>query len=297
MESHRAFVRVSGQDLSPIPPNLRLRSGAIEGFGTLTILTTEKLELDHFLALLDRYASVVRIRDWVARPDCERLAATMMRASGIRTQHQGMDIDGSKWATDHDRVGPSFTGLYRDWLAAGERGQDILDAYVLAAEKARTTFSQAVRSSPIERLFHLADLCWPNGAVPAALSGTPVFFGSGRIWGGRPALQDPHVDSIHPSLYRFDGQLSAVAYLRVPDSGGELEYWDVDEEAYTQGIIDKTVSRADLPEPLRIKPRKGELILFNARKPHHVSQVSEGWRVVQQCFIGLGRAQPLTFWT
>lgn len=268
----------------------------------MTILTPDSLEREHFDALLDRHASVVRVRDWIAPDDRERLAETMLDASGIRSRHLGMDVDGSKWATDHDRVGPSFTSLYRDWVKAGEQQSDkqqgeVLSAYSEAAASTRVIFASAVTTSPIDRLFARAASCWPTGAVAAELDGTPIFYGSGRIWGDLPALPNPHVDSIHPALYRFEGQLSAVVYLRTPDSGGELEHWDVDESEFTQKVIEKKVTREDLPAPTRITPRAGELILFNARKPHMVAQVDSGYRIVQQCFVGLSRSQPLTFWT
>jgi hypothetical protein len=263
----------------------------------MTILTPDRLEREHLLALLDRHAAVVRVRDWIPLEDAARLSDAMLDASGIRTRHLGMDVDGSKWATDHDRVGPSFTSLYRDWVSAGDRQRDVLEAYAQAGAGTRALFAKAVDSSPIDRLFERAASCWPDGALPAQLDGTSIFYGSGRIWGGLPALPNPHVDSIHPALYRFDGQLSAVAYLRTPDAGGELELWDVDEGEFTQKVIEKKVTRADLPAPVRITPRAGELILFNARKPHMVAQVTAGWRVVQQCFIGLSRDRPLTFWT
>jgi hypothetical protein len=263
----------------------------------MTVVTADALERAHLQGLLDRQITMVRLPGWIAPHDAGRLAAAMLAASAIRTRHLGMDVDGSKWATDHERIGPSFTSLYREWVSADDRRADILRAYVEGSARTRQAFEAVIGTTPIDRLFARASAEWPAGGVPAELDGTPIFYGSGRVWGGLPALPDPHVDSIHPALYRFDGQLSAVAYLRVPEAGGQLEIWDVEEAEFTQKVIEKKVKRADLPAPTRISPKIGELIIFNARKPHMVAQVTAGYRIVQQCFIGLAHDRPLTFWT
>lgn len=263
----------------------------------MRMMTAETLEAKNLEDLLDRRIVALRIPNWLNQPNARKLSELMLNCKS-RTRHLGMENDGKGYNTDHDRVGPSFVNLYRKWEANSVSREEVLGSYLALCVETRAYFDQNFRAQlPIDKLFERGKDLWTWGAEPARFQGLSVFYGSGRIWGGLPSLPYPHVDHIHPALYRFEGQLSAVAYLSVPKVGGELRLWDVEEEKYTQAIMGKSIPLEEMPDCMKIRPLPGELILFNARKPHMVMQVDTELRVVQQCFIGLSRGKPLTFWT
>lgn len=211
----------------------------------MTILTVDRLGQEHFSALLDRYASVVRVRDWISPKDSEQLSETMLNACGIRTQHLGMDVDGSKWATDHDRVGPSFTSLYRDWLAAGDDRHSVLRAYAEASVSTRELFAKAVQKSPIDRLFDHATSCWPNSAVAAELDSTPIFLAADAF--GEVDLLSPTLMSILSTPNSISSKASyqpSLTYAR-QTPGENLSYG-----MWTKPSILRRLSRRKSPAPI-----------------------------------------------
>jgi hypothetical protein len=54
--------------------------------------------------------------------------------------------------------------------------------------------------------------------------------------------------------------------------------------------------RATHGPPLQVRPEAGDLILFNARKPHAIRRFSSGDRISVQSFIGHGQDRPLLLW-
>ncbi len=94
---------------------------------------------------------------------------------------------------------------------------------------------------------------------------------------------------------------TANTYLEVPASGGELELWPVApglvEYATHMRLLQKLVRsdyadldtqkllRARMPAPTKIKPERGDLILFNTSRPHCVVGFDKGQRITCQTFM------------
>jgi hypothetical protein len=86
--------------------------------------------------------------------------------------------------------------------------------------------------------------------------------------------------------------IPAALQAAMPDTArdhGELEMWDV--PALPPHEIHETAPdfdwRAALPPSLLIRPRVGDLILINTRKPHAIRSFQSGDRISLQTFIGL----------
>lgn len=72
--------------------------------------------------------------------------------------------------------------------------------------------------------------------------------------------------------------------------------WDTQAFSYDEV---KRFEGAQLPEqclqkPLRIRPRKNELVLINTRRPHAICGFDSGKRVSMQSFIGYTPANRFT---
>ena len=108
----------------------------------------------------------------------------------------------------------------------------------------------------------------------------------------------PHVDCLPRSIAELQQQFSANIYLETPPSGGELIIWDTQAFSYDEV---QRFEGAQLPEeclqkPLRIRPRKNELVLINTRRPHAICGFDSGKRVSMQSFIGYTPGEPFYFW-
>ena len=165
----------------------------------------------------------------------------------------------------------------------------------LAIERLRQYSSPAM--TPIDKLRLELDERFANGARIANFLNRKMLAGIGRITRAShshlSAVQ-PHFDALPIKYARLDVQLAANIYLRVPNSGGELELWDVSPlSPYSEVPKDW---RSELPTSLKIKPRLGDLIIFNCRRPHAISEFSEGDRVTVQMFIGYEKGKSLQLW-
>lgn len=155
---------------------------------------------------------------------------------------------------------------------------------------------------PIDRLRLELDELWHPGANVAAFNGIKNSVGLFRVvQASRSQLlsHNPHVDCLPTQYMSFSGQFTANIYFHIPQNGGELEVWNVPPLKGKE--IDECQSIANwreiLPEPLVIRPDVGELVLFNARRPHSVKDFSEGVRTSIQCFVGLAEDQKLHLWS
>jgi len=166
---------------------------------------------------------------------------------------------------------------------------------------------RAVRSvcspnlSPIDQLRLELDELWPHGASVGNFDGKKMLVGIGRIM--RPetsylAAAQPHFDSLPQRVADLVSQFAANIYLEMPSVGGELEMWDIDPLSVDK--IDNADSDANwrevLPESFLIKPKVGDLILFNTRRAHAIQQFSSGNRITLQCFIGMHKNRSISVW-
>jgi hypothetical protein len=151
--------------------------------------------------------------------------------------------------------------------------------------------------SPIDRLRLELDELWPVGAHIASFDGRSMFVGIVRMMRpGSSASSElhPHFDALPAAILPFDGQFSANIFMAVPPSGGELEVWDV--PPFSPGGVLPDNWRPIAGEPLTVRPERGDLILFNSRKPHAIRRFADGDRVSIQTFIGYRDNRPLLLW-
>lgn len=162
--------------------------------------------------------------------------------------------------------------------------------------------------SPIDKLRLNLEEIWSSGTHLETLYGKKCFVGICRIIAANVSL-DPHTDRLDrdsPDSYQAKSllsQLSANIYMQVPEKGGALELWphepDEDEYKKMKSSDHYGVSRELLGSPaLSIRPEPGDLILFNPRKFHAVSEGKGQDRICIGAFIGYrGDNQPLSYWS
>lgn len=263
-----------------------------------TILTTHQLDEYSLTQLFTNKICVLRIPQFCESSLCDKLTRwlehneklteytyVMKRNNAVKSIYYGVD-----------RVGVPYNSTYGDVKAKEKYYEEALPGI-------RTLRSVAYPSlSPIDRLRLELDENWSQGAQLANFEGKKMFIGIGRIM--RPELshlseQQPHFDSVPTQYVDLHGQFSANIYLSVPKHGGELEIWDV--APIPTSVIhtnDPTKDwRSELPPSIIVKPEKGDLLLFNTRRPHAITQFKKKTRVAVQCFIGIHSHNPLAMWT
>lgn len=209
----------------------------------------------------------------------------MKRDDGVKSIYYGVD-----------RVGIPYNSTYGDIKEKEKYYEQALKG-IRAVRSASSPYL-----SPIDRLRVELDENWSRGANLANFEGSKMFIGIGRIMKAELShlseLQ-PHWDSVPAQYAQMMGQYSANIYLSVPARGGELEIWDVPPIATS--VIHANDPhrdwRAELPPSILVKPEKGDLLLFNTRRPHAIRSFASGIRVAVQCFIGLNQDQSLSMWT
>ena len=218
-----------------------------------------------------------------------------------RVNHNGVNYYLN--APDIGRVGMAFYETDLD--------PNIVNQYYAIAMKnlsvARKIFSPYL--SPIDKLRLDLQEIWISGANIENLHDKKMFVGLFRkIEAGvsmLPHRDDVRVDSGYSlKSLEIEGQIAANIYLQMPHhNGGDLELWDLTlsenefnelREPGSYGI-----TRDKLPAPTCIvRPEVGDLVLFNARRIHAVSQSPDDERLSVSCFIGYrDRKQPLTYWS
>lgn len=197
------------------------------------------------------------------------------------------------------RVGIPFNSTY-----FSERGSDAREKYYRNAQSGICQLREACSPflSPIDKLRLELDEIWPLGATLASFEGQKMFAGICRIMEPQdppfPPSQ-PHFDALPSQVCTLSKQFSANIYIDVPDSGGELELWNVPPIAgFEVSDVDVDVERrTSLPEPITISPKARDLILFNTRRPHAIRQFERGIRSSLQCFIGITSLGSIEVWS
>lgn len=162
--------------------------------------------------------------------------------------------------------------------------------------------------SPIDKFRVALQDAWGYGANFEMLNdGQKMFVGLCRMIEANKNIL-PHqdmvwwYDSFSEASQQILTQLTMNIYLKVPESGGELELWNWgfnDKEEYEQHAAGSYgIDKSKLPAPdLKIKPQVGEVILFNPGKLHCIGTGSEQ-RFTVSCFVGFhGNKKPLTWWS
>ncbi|NWA82469.1 2OG-Fe(II) oxygenase [Pseudomonas sp. D2002] len=209
---------------------------------------------------------------------------------------------------ENGRVVQHFYGVHR-WgtpfnsTYGKGAGSDNQHKYYADAAHMRSVIDSicAPEKPPIQLLMEQLQDIWPQGAVTAAFQGKPMFCGIIRAMFPETAhLSEtvPHVDCLPLSIAELEHQFSANIYIETPPAGGELIIWDTEAFAYDEV---KRFEGAQLPEhrlqkPLRILPRKHELVIINTRRPHAICGFDSGKRISMQSFIGCNAGEPFYFW-
>lgn len=176
----------------------------------------------------------------------------------------------------------------------------------------RSKGAESCLLSPVDKLRLELDEEWGDGCnVLKDKQGRAHLAGLGRIMRGNPRWSEGfcHVDDLGMTL-QGKGLFSANIYLKTPSvgGGGELQLWNIDipsrwdfyRNAATlswltnQDEEGQRLLRDKLPEPVRLVPEVGELILICAQRPHAAQGLKDGEeRVSMQSFITYNKGQPL----
>lgn len=191
-----------------------------------------------------------------------------------------------------------------------EKNQSLLHSYIKNSKEIDHQLEQIFDPfpHPLQMMQLGFDSLWPDGAKPLKLNGNPACPGILKRF-EKQNLRGvpPHRGKIQSDCKFFDfdinikTQLAANLYIQVPDIGGELEIWPVTLDAreldhhYTDeyGFID----RKKLPEPIVMKPKRTELILFRSDCIHAVRSGSFADQIITSCFVGYsGEFEPLSYY-
>jgi hypothetical protein len=163
-------------------------------------------------------------------------------------------------------------------------------------------------ASPEDELRLILEERWHPGAELMRVNDETCFVGICRFQGNNADLV-PHTDKVErflPKGYQsLRAQLSTNIYVSMPETGGELEIWDLEptEDDYQEMVGDRSfgIERHKLPEPTAvIKPKPGDLALLNPRLVHAVrpSAAGDATRITIGTFIGfMGASEPLVYWS
>ncbi|AJI94328.1 hypothetical protein BD65_353 [Yersinia ruckeri] len=209
---------------------------------------------------------------------------------------------------EEGQVVQNFYGVHR-WgtpfnMTYGQSdGDSARQQYYADAAQMRTLIDDicAPEQPPIQALIADFQQHWPDGAVTASFEGKPMFAGIIRVMFPETAhLSEtvPHVDCLPISVAELAHQFSANIYIETPPSGGELMVWDTDAFSFDEvALFEGEQLPADrLQLPLRIQPKKNELVIINTRRPHAIGGFDSGKRISMQSFIGYNTDQPFYFW-
>lgn len=196
-------------------------------------------------------------------------------------------------------IGAPFNELYATFNTP--QHQRAMEEYT---EKGRTIRQQlreacGERSLPLDSLRAVLDEIWPWGAQLLAVKGVKCNPGIIRVMVPEEygdCEEPPHMDRIPPYVENFESQLSAIAYLRMPAAGGELELWALNSQNLTTLADSRGQFRNICGSGMLLRPNVGDIVIINTGAPHAVRSFSGGSRVVQNVFIGFSNDNPLQFW-
>ena len=170
-------------------------------------------------------------------------------------------------------------------------------------ESLRKIFSPYL--SPMDHLRLTLDEAWAFGCNLSVQGNRKMFAGLCRaLEEGKGIL--PHEDKLERdamfSRNLIKAQAAANLYLQTPEKGGALELYSQSLSTQKYDSLRGTsygIDRSRLPPPVvTIKPSDGDLVIFNSRRLHAVTDSVGKTRVSISCFIGFNGANfPLKVWS
>jgi hypothetical protein len=188
---------------------------------------------------------------------------------------------------------------YFDRLGGAERHPATMADYLAGVPAINALNSQlcAPFRRPCDVLFDALDEAY--GIDVAQLDGRPLKFGTFLLNRKSPQFDDTttipiHVDTVPSQLFPdIEAQLGAMVYCRIPEVGGELRVYDhpmIERDSPIPPSVDHTV------EYRALKPKAGDAILINSRRPPAVVPGGDGDRLANIMFIGSSGGR-LKIWT
>ncbi|AMC34034.1 2OG-Fe(II) oxygenase [Janthinobacterium sp. B9-8] len=263
--------------------------------GQRIVRIAKKLSPDLISDLIHDEIAAVVIEAYYPAHLCDLLSNNILRSQDIDPYtHEVVEDDAllQKYF-GVDRIGIPFNSTYN--AANPEKINEYYREASVQIERLRAYCEHFL--SPIDKLRLELDELFIPGATVAHFQNKKMLAGIVRISKAEQSYLsalEPHFDALPPKYAELDAQLAANIYLKVPDVGGELEIWDI--PALTPFTQAPEQWRAQLPVPIKIKPKQGDLVIFNCRKPHAICAFLGEDRITTQMFMGYQLEKPLLLW-
>jgi 2OG-Fe(II) oxygenase superfamily len=267
------------------PVSRRSRSRVLE-------TTASELSAEMIQALSQEEVLVIQVKRFVSDELCEVLSVRAEDEIGYRGY---LNVPSVR------RIGMAFYET--------ENKPEIIESYFAQARQNILDFRTACAPycSPIDTLRCTLDEVWPAGANLLSLSGRKMFVGLSRMVAPGTTFLAHHdlFEEDAPGSAEsaeLEAQFGANVYIKMPREGGELLMWEkeIPSKIFSEmrgAEYGLEVHRLGEPD-LKLKPGRGDLLLFNSRKMHAVAPGKEINRLALSCFVGYrGRNRPLTFWS
>ncbi len=259
----------------------------------MRVVEAKVLALGDLQSLFANEVVAVRVPDFYPRQSLEGLTTRMCDSTMVGTYANAPDIA---------RIGVAYFEK--------QTSADVADEYELNSIAWINRMRQAALPNilPNDQLRLALDEAWPAGSTLATLDGHRAFCGLIRIFRAG-SMAEPHMDVLEwdrtapPEQDALAAQIAANIYIRMPRTGGALMIWPISlsRAEYQRGRRPDSYGLADdalSGEPITLRPRDGELILFNARHVHAVTASDDGDRITSSCFVGMRSIDvPLSLWS
>ncbi len=266
------------------------------------IIIEKSLKLNHIKDILEGTSLILCVRDYCHQKTIAQLAdwiETNEKLDPCPHEHRNdNEIEYVYYGVD--TVGASYNITY--WKNPDS------EEYARYYDVAKTYHSN-IRSAcfpflnPFDNFRLELDEVWPKRVGLANFDNhEKMIAGLARlVIAGKDVLvsKQPHCDSVPREKVNLKKQFAANIYLDVPNIGGELEIWDVPPLSLDEieRISPTEDLRSALPPSTTFKPEKGDLIIFNARKPHAIKSFLKGRRITLQGFLGFHEDDSISIWS
>jgi hypothetical protein len=229
---------------------------------------TSSLTSDDLVAVVEGSVPAIVVEDYLSA-ERVRLALKSLLTRDFS------DYGGSERDTDLQRL-----GVARAEFLGGNGGKGAyFDAAVKATEELRGTFHEC--GDLVESLLGSLVRTWPGPVDVAAEPDQERHYSVGLVRLVKRAL--PHVDWPPADgggwlVEQAEAQLAFNVFIRVQDTGGEVivyrRPWTPDlEDHRTPGSYSYEHSALEGVDRVKLKPKAGDLVIFNSRNVHEVLPV------------------------